>query len=209
MPRAIAIDDDSQRPAKRRGNARRGKEAGKERGLLLRLFLRNPRDTVAIGAAGAAVLAIIVNALFLQAGRHPSPMFTASVTPPEISAPPKVAAVATEPMAPAASANPMQKPRPSDAGAQPTDMPKADDAMGNLVRATSMPSSAAGSARVAAVQRALTEYGYGQIRATGTIGADTQAAIQRFEREHKMTITGQMSDRLVRELGIATGKPLQ
>ena len=62
---------------------------------------------------------------------------------------------------------------------------------------------------MAAVQRALTEYGYGQIKATGTIGADTQAAIQRFEREHRMTITGQMSDRLVRELGIATGKPIQ
>jgi hypothetical protein len=214
VPRAIAIDDDSQRPAKRRGSAKRGKGAGKERGLLMRLFLRNPRDTVAIGAAVTAVLAILVNALFMQAGRHPSPMFTASVTPPQISAPPKVAAVATEPTAPVASTNPMPKPRPSDAGAQPTDMlkstdmPKADDAMGNLVRSTSMP-AASGSTRVAAVQRALTEYGYGQIKPTGTIGADTQAAIQRFEREHKMTITGQMSDRLVRELGIATGKPVQ
>ena len=74
--------------------------------------------------------------------------------------------------------------------------------------APTMP-AALSSARVAAVQRALTDYGYGQIKATGTIGADTQAAIQRFERERKMPITGQMSDRLVRELGIATGKPIQ
>lgn len=203
MPRAIAIDDDSRRPA-RRGSAKRSKQ----RGLVLRLFLRNPRDFVAIGAAVVAVLAILINALFLQAGRHPSPMFTSSVTPPQLSVPPKAAAITTEPSAPVTSANPMPKPRPSDADAQPTDMPKSDDAMGNLVRATSMP-AAAGSTRVAAVQRALAEYGYGQIRATGTIGADTQAAIQRFEREHKMPITGQMSDRLVRELGIATGKPIQ
>jgi len=209
VPRAIAIDDDSQRPARRRSSARRGKDASKERGLLMRLFLRNPRDTVAIGAAVVAVLAILINALFLQAGRHPSPMFTASVMPPQISAPPKVAAVATEPTVPVSSANPMPKPRPSDADTQPTDMPKADDAIGNLVRASSMPGASSGSTRVAAVQRALTEYGYGQIKATGTIGADTQAAIQRFEREHKMPITGQMSDRLVRELGIATGKPIQ
>ena len=63
--------------------------------------------------------------------------------------------------------------------------------------------------RVAAVQRALTDYGYGQLKPTGTIGADTQAAIQRFERERKLPITGQMSDRLVRELGLATGKTIQ
>jgi peptidoglycan hydrolase-like protein with peptidoglycan-binding domain len=81
--------------------------------------------------------------------------------------------------------------------------------MGNLVRATSVPPAPSSSSRVAAVQRALTDYGYGQLKPTGTIGADTQAAIQRFERERKIPITGQMSDRLVRELGVATGKPIQ
>ena len=90
MPRAIAIDDDSRRPS-RRGSTKRSKE----RGLLLRLFLRNPRDFVAIGAAVVAVLAILIKALFLQAGRHPSPMFTSSVTLPQISAPPPVATLAT------------------------------------------------------------------------------------------------------------------
>jgi len=34
-----------------------------------------------------------------------------------------------------------------------------------------------GRAQDRAVQRALTEYGYGQLKPTGTIGADTQAAI--------------------------------
>ena len=65
-----------------------------------------------------------------------------------------------------------------------------------------------GSRRVAAVQRALSENGYGQLRATGTIGADTQAAIQKFERERHMVVTGQMSDRLVKELTIVTGHPI-
>jgi hypothetical protein len=65
-----------------------------------------------------------------------------------------------------------------------------------------------GSRRVAAVQRVLTQYGYGQLKATGTIGSDTQAAIQKFEREHKMPPTGQMSDRLVRELIAMVGHPI-
>ncbi len=66
----------------------------------------------------------------------------------------------------------------------------------------------AGSRRVAAVQRALTEYGYGQLKPTGTIGSDTQAAIPKFERERKMPVTGQMSDRLVRELTAMIGHPI-
>ena len=65
-----------------------------------------------------------------------------------------------------------------------------------------------GSRRVAAVQRVLTQYGYGQLKATGTMGSDTQGAIQKFEREHKMPPTGQMSDRLVRELIAMVGHPI-
>ena len=65
------------------------------------------------------------------------------------------------------------------------------------------------SSRVAAVQRALTDYGYGQLKATGTVGADTQAAIQKFERERKLPLTGQVSERLVRELGLATGRTFE
>ena len=68
---------------------------------------------------------------------------------------------------------------------------------------------AAGPRRVAAVQRALTEYGYGQLKPTGTVGSDTQAAIQKFERERKIPVTGQVSDRLVRELAAVTGRPVE
>ena len=67
----------------------------------------------------------------------------------------------------------------------------------------------AGAKRVAAIQRALTEYGYGQLKPTGTVGSDTQAAIQKFERERKMPVTGQMSDRLVRELTTVIGRPIE
>jgi peptidoglycan hydrolase-like protein with peptidoglycan-binding domain len=66
----------------------------------------------------------------------------------------------------------------------------------------------AGARRVAAVQRALTEYGYGQLKPTGAIGSDTQAAISKFERDRKLPVTGQMSDRLVRELSAMIGHPI-
>jgi peptidoglycan hydrolase-like protein with peptidoglycan-binding domain len=61
---------------------------------------------------------------------------------------------------------------------------------------------------VAAVQRTLTEYGYGQLKPTGTVGSETQAAIQKFERDRKIPVTGQMSDRLVKELTAMTGKAI-
>lgn len=65
------------------------------------------------------------------------------------------------------------------------------------------------SKRIIALQRALAEYGYGQIRPTGIMDADTQAAIARFERERKLPVTGQASDRIVRELAAMTGRPLE
>jgi peptidoglycan hydrolase-like protein with peptidoglycan-binding domain len=70
-------------------------------------------------------------------------------------------------------------------------------------------SQSAGARRVASVQRALTEYGYGQLKPTGAVGADTQAAITKFERDRKLPVTGQMSDRLVRELTAMTGRSIE
>jgi peptidoglycan hydrolase-like protein with peptidoglycan-binding domain len=65
------------------------------------------------------------------------------------------------------------------------------------------------SKRIIALQRALAEYGYGQIRPSGIIDGETQAAIEKFERERKLPITGQASDRVVRELAAMTGRPLE
>lgn len=65
------------------------------------------------------------------------------------------------------------------------------------------------SKQVIAVQRALSEFGYGQIKPTGTIDPETQSAIQKFERERKLPVTGQLSHRVVRELAAITGRPLE
>jgi hypothetical protein len=41
------------------------------------------------------------------------------------------------------------------------------------------------------------------------MGSDTQAAIQKFERTRKLPVTGQVSDRLVRELTTVIGHAIE
>ncbi|MEZ5764308.1 MAG: peptidoglycan-binding domain-containing protein [Xanthobacteraceae bacterium] len=215
------------RKAAANGAGRGAKAAVNERNLVMRVLLYSPKDTLAATAAAGVVVAIVINAIFLQVGRHPSPLFApvAFVAPAaEPARPaesvvlpverPAAAAVATVP------ASPLPRPRPAEAEA------RAADPIGNLMRSSgaigSQPAKAnaarsadpvagliVSSQRVAAVQRALTDYGYGQIKATGTVGADTQAAILKFERERKLPPTGQVSERLVQELGLATGRTFE
>jgi peptidoglycan hydrolase-like protein with peptidoglycan-binding domain len=71
------------------------------------------------------------------------------------------------------------------------------------------PNADASSKRVLAMQRALAEYGYGQIKPSGVVDSDTKAAIERFERERRLPITGQVSERVTRELASVTGRPLE
>jgi hypothetical protein len=208
-------------PRRRRGANAAAIEADTERGLAMRILLHSPKDLIAGALAFAAVSAVIANAVFMQAGHHPSPMFGAAASvpvvarplprprPPEATLKPadiklaEVRPVETRPADPvstvaktsgtqAASANVARPPAPIPVSSR-------SDPVGDLIIA---------SRRVAAIQRALTDYGYGQLKPTGTIGSDTQAAIQKFERDRKMPITGQLSDRLVRELSTVTGRPI-
>ena len=197
-----------------------------EPNFVSRVLLHSPKDTMAAAVAVAASLAIMINALFLQPGRHPSPMFGASadqatVTPPAATpvTPPaaqplprqsaevkpadakpaelkpldqKIAAAAPAAAKSAAPAAP-NVPRP------PAAIPGRNDPIGDLVMS---------NRRVAQVQRALTEYGYGQLKPNGVAGADTQAAIRKFEHDRRKPETGQMSDWLVHEIVKLTGRPI-
>ena len=234
MPKKRSNDDDMPR---RRSSREAAFETDSERGLAMRIFLHSPKDIIAGALALAAIIAIITNALFMQAGRHPAPMFGTVTTLPAAALP----VVASVP------ANPLPRPRPVEADitlpetrpAEPRAVdpkaadPKAADPMTNLVKTTStvqaataniprpplavpvssrvdsVPVSVGGSHRVAAVQRALTEYGYGQLKPTGVVGSDTQVAIQKFEKARKLPVTGQVSDRLVRELAATIGHPIE
>lgn len=212
-----------------------------DRGLAMRMLMYSPKDSAAGLLAFAACSAVIANAVFLQHGQHPAPMFSMVAVP-------------------AGPASPLPRPRPLEADGASSEPrltdprlaepklaeprlaepklidAKTPDPLANLVKATTAtplsstpmaaapppvnaarppapippaPFSLAGSRRVAAVQRALAEYGYGQLKPTGTIGPDTHAAIEKFERERKLPVTGQLSDRLVRELAAVIGHPVE
>jgi peptidoglycan hydrolase-like protein with peptidoglycan-binding domain len=81
-----------------------------------------------------------------------------------------------------------------------TPQPVASDPIAELI--------APSSKRIFAVQRALTDYGYGQFRPNGTLGPETRNAIEQFERARKLPVTGQISPKLMRELSVVTGREL-
>lgn len=216
------------RKAAANGAGRGAKAAVNQRNLVMRVLLYSPKDTLAGTAAAGVVLAIVINAIFLQVGRHPSPLFAPKAFVPAAAAVPSATVPMTAVMLPmerpaavaTVPAGPLPRPRPAEAEA------RASDPIGNLMRSSGAiagPPAKPGAARpadpvagvivssqrVAAVQRALTDYGYGQIKATGNAGADTQAAILKFERERKLPPTGQVSERLVQELGLATGRTFE
>jgi len=149
---------------------------------------RRPVDSFAIFLAAAACVIIIVNAVFLQSGSHPAPFF----------ANPKPAQVASNDAARQSVPIPSQ-PLATAVTPQPVAV-RRDDPIADLIGP---------SPRITAVQRVLSDYGYGQIKPSGMLDDATSAAIEKFERERRLPVTGEVSDRLLRELAIMAGHPLQ
>ena len=233
MPKKSAKDGAAPR---RRGAKAAAVDIETERNLVMRVILHSPKDTLAGLVAATAISAIVANALFLQTGRHPAPMFGTVINLPAPSSVPlsnpiprpRPVGADTSPLEPKATEFRVE-PKPAEkAPEKPVEStastPRAGDPMTNLVKATtSTPPSVAvarppapipvqqgpAARRIAGVQRALAEYGYGNLKVTGAMSGETQAAIQKFEREHKMQVTGQVSDRLLRELGAAIGHPVE
>lgn len=217
---------------------------------------------VVIGAAGAVGL-VLINALVLQPGPHPAPMFGNSpaaevVAPVELPRPRPTGnrvELPAQPATPAAPAAPVARSRAEIVADIQRELaqrgfyngvadgiygPKTDSAIRDFEHAAGLkpstepnesllraiarsnikapPKSAARdsiaellapSKRIVAVQRALADYGFGQIRPTGAYDPATRAAIEEFERYRKLPVTGQLSERVVRELAAVTGRPLE
>ena len=159
--------------------------------MLTAAIVRHPREFVALVMASAATLAILVNALFLQHGPHPAPIFaTHPMVLPEAPSAHKEDRLAVVPAAVAPKATPIVGPA-----------AVRHDPIAELI-APSKP-------RVLAIQRALADFGYGQIKPTGVYDSETRVAIEKFQREHSLSADGQITDRFVRELVGMTGRPLE
>jgi len=217
---------------------------------------RHPREFVGVVMTSAAVFAIFINALFLQRGPHPAPIF-ATPAPVAQAAPvalprPRAAVPAATPATVARSQaqiiGDIQRElghkgfydgtvdgiwgAKTDAAArdfvQAAGLKIKAEANEGLLHAIVTSSTMAQGARapapvradpiaaliaptkqVQAIQRALADFGYGQLSATGVYDPQTKAAIEKFERDRRLPVTGQISDDLVRELSAMTGRPLE
>jgi peptidoglycan hydrolase-like protein with peptidoglycan-binding domain len=233
------------------------------------LIVRYPRESVGILLATCAVLAVYANALFMQKGPHPAPIFAARplVSAPSATAQPRpptpvvkpvpVVTAVAPPNVTAPKAAPMNRVQliveiqraltkrgfydgtadgiwGGKTGAGMRDfvraaglsiIPEASEETLRALSASPVTARIAAPAarprndpiaalinpsqRVLAIQRALTEFGYGQITPTGTYDTETRTAIEKFERDRSLTVTGDISDRFVRELASMTGRPLE
>jgi len=220
-------------------------------GFVLRTVLRRPRDSLAAGVAGFAAIAILVNALFMQSGPHPAPIFSNKPAPVVVP----VAALMPQ-RKPTDAKVDVTRPRSDtvaeiqrelarhgfyDGAADGVYGPKTDAAIRDFEQAAGLRPSAepndvllasiarsaikaqpvaiqrndpiaallAPSGRIIAVQRALTDFGYGPLKPTGLYDTDTRSAIERFEKARRRPVTGQITDQLVRDLATLTGRPLE
>jgi peptidoglycan hydrolase-like protein with peptidoglycan-binding domain len=218
---------------------------------------RHPREFVGVVMATAAVFAVFTNALFLQKGPHPAPIF--------VTRPPAKPATPLPPLRPTAqpatAPDPVAQSRPApvadiqrelgrrgfyDGAADGIWGAKTDAAAREFVQVAGLKISAdaspallnailassakapgargstseaprndpiaeliAPSKRVLAIQRALADFGYGQIPLSGVYDPETRDAIEKFERDRRLPVTGQISDRFVREFAAMTGRPLE
>ncbi len=225
-------------------------------GRLAAVIGEHPREFVAIVMATIAIFTIFINALFLQKGPHPAPIFAArpmlareeAAIPPRIQGVHPNVAIETSALARTQMIASIQRELtrkgfydgpPDGIWGAKTDIavrdfaqaagikvnPEASDSLLHAIMASNAkaPANAAAEAapsdpiarliapskRVMAIQRALTDFGFGQIKPSGQFDPATKTAIEKFERERKLPIDGQISDRLVRELAAMTGRPLE
>jgi len=206
---------------------------GSGRNVRLLSILAPLRRPAALAGGGFLLIAagIFANALYLQSGRHPSPLF-ATRTEPELPA--------AQPAQPDALVQAVQAalrdaglyggavdgiagPQTSAAilafeeraGRNPVGAATPDlldailAAAAPLSAATPDPArpqdiaAVAADPRVAQVQQALSRAAYGQIVADGVMGPQTEDAIRRFQADHGLPATGEISDALLVELRAA------
>ena len=126
--------------------------------------------------------------LYMQSGLHPAPLF-------------KPAAFESNPVHPA--------PKAAAGGPAQRGDPAPTPVMPKISHALRTPGERSISSHAGTVIRGLSEFGFGQIKPTGTLDPDTQRAIAEFERQRNLPITGRLSEEFIRQLSAVTGRMLQ
>ncbi|MCW5695237.1 MAG: peptidoglycan-binding protein [Bauldia sp.] len=173
-------------------------EPDERRGFLGRFAgraLRNPGRTLAILLIVGGTGVIGANATFFQTGEHPSPLFSTRGADEGAASMAAVAAEEAEPVAAPRAAAP------------------AEDELARLVEtSTETPAAPVNrgpqvSQTVTEVQQLLTDLGYRPGTVDGLLGGQTGAAIEAFQRDRGMTVTGDIDASLLSALRQASASP--
>jgi Putative peptidoglycan binding domain len=170
---------------------------------------RRPVDSFAMLGAVAASLVIILNAVFLQSSSHRAPFFANPLPPPPATATSQSRPKVAGPTRPAHSAAATRAPQAAEEKSKNPPPPAGKGRERVRRRIDPIAELIGPSPRILAVQRALSDYGYGQIRPSGILDRATSAAIEKFERQHKLPVTGRVSDHLVSDLAAMIGHPIE
>jgi hypothetical protein len=206
----VRLDDDydvrEPRPKRRRSSSKAQK--GSRFRFLLALDPKRLARYAAISLSVGIALGIVVNALMLQKGRHPAPLFGQSFALGETRAPVK----ATPPAPRVADDRPLPPARPtpqavdtsSDAGAahdpvaaEPS--PRHVDVIAQLIAGGPIPDEGPSPKTIMGVQKALAALGF-TVKATGTFGPQTHKALAAFQRDHHLPVSDTLSHRLIKVL---------
>lgn len=176
--------------------------------------------------------AVVINAMFLQHGRHPAPLFgsTLKIEPPK--PPPRPASIdallneripgllqPVDPSQEAALAAPVVEEPPAGApssgassqrAATPQAAPakKTRDPIGALIADNGVVSPPTSGKNVLAAQRALQKLG-AAVKPDGEFGAATRAAVENFQRENHLPVTGELNAKTRHLLAARSGLPVE
>jgi hypothetical protein len=176
--------------------------------LVLAFIVRRP-GRLAGGLLFASVAAFIsVNALTMQSTPHPAPLFGKAERDAAARRGSSVSErIQTQPAVPRSIEDiiPPLPPsrRPSETAST------SSDPIAELLRSGTRPTPAEtmpeADFRLMSAQRALVKLGYGPLTDDGLFGPMTRSAIERFEREHGLEVTGRLVPQTTRALSVRSG----
>lgn len=188
----MLLDDD------RREQKRRAGRGGKKTSAT-RLFGGRRRALVFLSVAALAGVGVPLNALYLQDGRHPAPLFQKGRPEPEarrarLETPPApLRAPIDEPIPEPAAL----KPAAAKAEPRPAEKRHADSIGALLGSAPAKAGEAEKNIRQA--QQALAKLGY-SVQTDGVMGAGTRRALEKFERANGLPANGELDAAVLRRL---------
>ncbi|WP_298352850.1 peptidoglycan-binding domain-containing protein [Rhodoblastus sp.] len=213
--------------AARKGAGARAERSKKAAPLRFAALWRYRTPAFGVLLLGGLLAAVAINALFLQHGRHPAPLFGATfkIAPP--APPPRPNALdgllneeipqgALKPVDPAqeaAFAAPAAPETPAAEAPQPAPAPAAPphgrgDMLGALIAddgvVTPEMRAASAARAVLGAQKALARLGL-PVKADGDYGAATRRAVEAFQRANHLPVTGELNPRTRRLLSARSG----